>query len=497
LAGLCYRLWLARTIPLTNDEAYYWDWGQNLQWSYFDHPPGVSWLTALSSALGSGFLAVRFLIPWIHAVASYLLLQASVELTHVSREEQQRLLILGALALQLIPGLSLWGIFALPDAGLYLAISLGLWIVVRIRHAPRLTLPWALAFGCSLGLAGLFKYHALPVGGGLALGLLWIRRLHLKHDLPFWCLTFVCGFVACLPVWIWNWQNDFASFRFQTQHGFGDAVWDWTLGLRSLGLLIVFLGPFAFWFFLQSLCRLMVRKELAWRWLLLGTACPLLLLISIMSFGKPILMHWLMPTFWMLMPAALLLVAVKRIAQIGMLVYGVVMCGLLPLALGSASVRNQLLVWGDGDPGPLSELTLWPYLSEELTKQLEGWPAAPQPAACPTGGYRAAWRWYASAQLHFYKPEHGPVLNLDPDHHSYYFYRDRHLPLVGCQVALVMPKAIWEQSALNQWGTWDEQRSLLIRGHEQQAFVLVLGRIPDRHPMNLRVVTLSSPALDE
>jgi hypothetical protein len=35
------------TLDLTEQEAYYWLWAKNLDWSYFDHPPLQAWVTAL------------------------------------------------------------------------------------------------------------------------------------------------------------------------------------------------------------------------------------------------------------------------------------------------------------------------------------------------------------------------------------------------------------------------------------------------------------------
>ena len=44
IVALLIRWLMSSTIPLGHDETYYWDWGRNLQWSYYDHPPGVAWL---------------------------------------------------------------------------------------------------------------------------------------------------------------------------------------------------------------------------------------------------------------------------------------------------------------------------------------------------------------------------------------------------------------------------------------------------------------------
>ena len=34
---------LAAVLPLSGDEAYYWDCSRHLDWSYFDQPPLVIW----------------------------------------------------------------------------------------------------------------------------------------------------------------------------------------------------------------------------------------------------------------------------------------------------------------------------------------------------------------------------------------------------------------------------------------------------------------------
>ena len=45
--------------PIAKDEAYYWMFGQHLDWGYFDHPPMVGLMTFLGGALFSGELGVR------------------------------------------------------------------------------------------------------------------------------------------------------------------------------------------------------------------------------------------------------------------------------------------------------------------------------------------------------------------------------------------------------------------------------------------------------
>ena len=58
------RLWLALWVPLGDDEGYYWVWSRHLAASYYDHPPMVAWLVALSThVLGSSLVALR--LPFV------------------------------------------------------------------------------------------------------------------------------------------------------------------------------------------------------------------------------------------------------------------------------------------------------------------------------------------------------------------------------------------------------------------------------------------------
>ena len=114
------RMILAAAIPPGNDEVYYWDWGRDLKWSYFDHPPGVSWLAAGSSAIfpadffGTRLsLAVRGLTPLVHLCASLLLYSIYKRIAAGRRSRKSDLAFIAMS--QLTPAFGLGGFFLLPD----------------------------------------------------------------------------------------------------------------------------------------------------------------------------------------------------------------------------------------------------------------------------------------------------------------------------------------------------------------------------------------------
>jgi hypothetical protein len=72
---------VAFTLPLTGDEAYYWEWSRHLAWGYVDHPPAVAATIALFSVFGQTPGLVRLGFVLCGAVASVALAGCATELT--------------------------------------------------------------------------------------------------------------------------------------------------------------------------------------------------------------------------------------------------------------------------------------------------------------------------------------------------------------------------------------------------------------------------------
>src|SRR5271169_280058 len=71
------RILYAHFLGLIPDETYYWDWSRELSWGYFDHPPMIAWLIAISRHLfGETTLGVRGVViacSFAASICSYLL----------------------------------------------------------------------------------------------------------------------------------------------------------------------------------------------------------------------------------------------------------------------------------------------------------------------------------------------------------------------------------------------------------------------------------------
>ena len=52
LALIALNMVYNTSLPLLGDEAYYWAWSRQLDWSYFDHPPMIAWMIKAATLLG-------------------------------------------------------------------------------------------------------------------------------------------------------------------------------------------------------------------------------------------------------------------------------------------------------------------------------------------------------------------------------------------------------------------------------------------------------------
>lgn len=230
LVALFIKLLLSSLIPLTPDEAYYWVWAQHPSLSYFDHPPAIAWLMTLGDLLPSW--AVRW--PALIVAHFSLWFWREIAKTWLSQEQLLAFLV-GCCLMPLVgPG----SLVATPDLPLLFSWSFSIWSLSRWLHSP--TIAKALVLGLAIGIGILSKYHIVLLGP-IGLFLWWDskQKSQVWQTLPFAALMVV---VVSSPVWIWNLQNDWASFRFQIEHGLGRPNWKpkWTRDYLLLQILLLF-----------------------------------------------------------------------------------------------------------------------------------------------------------------------------------------------------------------------------------------------------------------
>jgi 4-amino-4-deoxy-L-arabinose transferase-like glycosyltransferase len=210
-----WRLYLAATLQLHPDEAYYWLWSRALDAGYFDHAPLVAYFIAATAWVGQAELWVR-----LSGVLTPLLISAV--LWQLGRQIYGRtdVAAAGVLLFNALPLSTLGLIVLTPDVPLMLCWALALvalWQLVRTQQAR-----WWYALGAAGGLALLSKYTAVLLAPCVLLLLLatperrWLRTPH-----PY--LATLLALACFAPVLLWNSQHDWISLRFQFRHGLGEA----------------------------------------------------------------------------------------------------------------------------------------------------------------------------------------------------------------------------------------------------------------------------------
>jgi 4-amino-4-deoxy-L-arabinose transferase-like glycosyltransferase len=220
------KLLLAAVVPVFGDEAYYYIWSLHPQLSYFDHPGMVSWLIALGHmVLPAGYaLSLRINFVILSFLASLIWLKILRD-ENVSENHQFWYFVF----LFLNPLMGIGSIAATPDVPLVFFWSLSYLFFLRVLKNHKIT-DYAM-LGLSLGLGFCSKYHiVLFVLSGLVY--LIISKKFKELRLAGVLLTILTGAAASSPVVIWNAQNEWQSFKFQINHGFGenDFSWSWPVG---------------------------------------------------------------------------------------------------------------------------------------------------------------------------------------------------------------------------------------------------------------------------
>ena len=187
------------------DEAYYRLYGQFLNWGYFDHPPMVGLMTALSASLVPATslilknLSVRLVTVLMHVATVYIVWRT---IDKTGKETLTRFLLIAAS----IPMFCAYGFMTTPDAPLLFFAALFYYAYKRFVADSQ----WSTALLLGLSMAGMLysKYIAVLV---IAFALAGNWRL-IKSGKA-WAAVGIAA-VLMLPHLWWQYSNNFPSFTY-------------------------------------------------------------------------------------------------------------------------------------------------------------------------------------------------------------------------------------------------------------------------------------------
>jgi 4-amino-4-deoxy-L-arabinose transferase-like glycosyltransferase len=204
-----FRLILLPFMGLMPQDAYYYLYGQNLSLSYFDHPGMIGYLLRIFTEIfGQSIFTIKFAdfiittltILSFYKLASYFL----------SKQKLARAIVLFASTIFV----SILSFNSTPDVPLLLFWTLSLICLYKAIFEEKKWF-WILG-GIAMGLAFNSKYTALLLQIGLIAFLVFSNKYRKLFLSPWFWISLLLSVAVTFPVWYWNYQNEFASFAFQS-----------------------------------------------------------------------------------------------------------------------------------------------------------------------------------------------------------------------------------------------------------------------------------------
>jgi len=240
-------------LPLHGDEAYYWMWSHNLQMGYYDHPPMIAYMIALSNFISQSEWGVRLVNVFSLSVTALYIFKLTQKIVD-EKAALNALLIFMSIIL-----VHAGYIITTPDSPLLLFWTLTLYYAYSALFEEEKIKNFFL-MGLFLGLAMLSKYSAILLAIALLIYVI-IKRRDLFFKIGTY-ITIITAFIVVSPMLYWNYQNEWISFLFQLAHG-SSETFEFNLEAASsffAGQFILFSPVFAWILFYY-----MAKEKLAYR----------------------------------------------------------------------------------------------------------------------------------------------------------------------------------------------------------------------------------------
>jgi dolichol-phosphate mannosyltransferase len=213
--SLLLRLVYLGLPNLLPQEAYYWNYAQHPAFGYLDHPPMVAWLIKFGTLLFKhSEFGVRFgsFVSWF--------ITAGFCFGFARNMFNKKTAFQAVLFFSLLPlFFFMTGFFIAPDVSLLAAWAGALFFLERALLADRRLAWWGV--GICFGLGMFSKYTMALLGLATLLFILLDKRSRRWLFRPEPYAAMILAFLIFTPVILWNANNNWASFFFQSTRRFG------------------------------------------------------------------------------------------------------------------------------------------------------------------------------------------------------------------------------------------------------------------------------------
>lgn len=267
---------LAEILPLSGDEAYYWNCSKNFDWAYFDQPPLIIWSSGLFGLFFKSNLSVRF-PSLIFTFLTFLLLYKWLKRDVID------LFLLTSFS----PILFFGSFYLSTDKPLSFFYLWSTYILLKINEENSIYL-WFL-LGVSFGLGFLSKFPMV-----LILPIIFFIAYKKANLFQFFIFSLI-SFIICFPVLVYGFENNWANFTFQLleRHKENSNLFKMILHLWVPNLILI--GPL---FFLKGIYEIIKnwKKNL----ILFFSGIIPILFFTIAGFKNPGAPHWILLGFYSL-----------------------------------------------------------------------------------------------------------------------------------------------------------------------------------------------------
>ncbi|MBI4537276.1 MAG: glycosyltransferase family 39 protein [candidate division NC10 bacterium] len=399
--------------PLSADEAHYWEWSRNLDWSYYSKGPLVAYLIAGSTWLG-GQTAFWIRLPAV-LLGTALAGLAAIQASETFRNARAGFLTVAVLGV--IPLFAAGSLLMTIDPPFVFCWGLAgfcLWRVAARRRAGG----WYGA-GIAFGVGLLSKYTMLMLLPCVLFWLVGSPRLRpwLRRREPYEALAL--GFLIFSPVIVWNARHGWLSGRHVLVQAGVAAGHPWPSllsALEFLGSQIGLVSPLLFFLMLSALVwagREGLRQGRDELWLLACLSLPVLLFFQAWSLLSKVQGNWAAHAY---VPSAIALAGwaqswqdwgadwqrtrrLKLCLQASIILPAAVLAAFFVLDVGALGLRI-------------------PERLDLVSKRLRGWPELGEAVGSvmrtlPRTPFLMSDRYQIASQLAFYAPGQPRVYNVN------------------------------------------------------------------------------------
>lgn len=286
------RFLLGSFLELGNDEVYYFSYALRLDWNYFDHPPIVGFLIRLTTLnlLVIQEWSIRLTGIIVAAINTWLIASMARKIGGEKMGLASALLYTSSIYCSIIGG-----VFILPDSPqlFFWLFSLKLALSIFSSKTGSNKNGQLLLFGLFVGITALCKIHGIFLWVGAGSYILLFQRRWLVS--PYFYAAIGLTVACLLPVFWWNYQNDFITYRFHSARvnnwsavhfqGFFESLLGQFLYGNPVNSIVYFLA-------LLSIVRGYRIVERNTQRILLCFSLPLIVFFTLISAFRDTLPHW-------------------------------------------------------------------------------------------------------------------------------------------------------------------------------------------------------------